>query len=604
MSLIDLHLLHNELLTKAKSWDFQDIVLPENFRVAYEQYLSEYAPSGYHSIVWTRHSAKIRTSSGKFIYATNYWFYIASELAKFAKVLNEYKALFLDAYKGKDSNGLKEIATSFREGDKAFESNKVLNALTDKEKGYFHVFMSEYSQWGGGKTIDRNDFYVSPILKSGNLLAETQAGVAEIAYQLANNEGLWEHLRDKVSISRPIKIEQINKSWSGETIRVPKSFILLAGLSGTGKTRFVKQQAERFRQDASNYCIVPVRPDWHEPSDLLGYISRLGSHGTEYIVTDFLVFLVAAWKDITLSIIGDEVHYKENGVPYWLCLDEMNLAPVEQYFADYLAIIETRYWKDGQYYCDALLSAGVFRQVADVAGLRVKLNLEGEDDNALWEHFLAKGIGIPPNLIVAGTVNMDETTHGFSRKVIDRAFTLDFGEFFPNNYQTYFEPKTQAKTLSFSVLSQVDTAMIAAYDANGIKSIEFLEAVNAVLKESPFELAYRALNELLIAVVCFGPRNAIELQAVWDDFLMTKVLPRIEGDSEKLQDRDDGSLLDKLVAVLSDQFNEMWDVDNARPDLLREDIEGKVLKIPCRSKKKINWMQGRLSSNGFTSFWP
>ena len=85
---------------------------------------------------------------------------------------------------------------------------------------------------------------------------------------------------------------------------------------------------------------------------------------------------------------------------------------------------------------------------------------------------------------------------------------------------------------------------------------------------------------------------------------MTKVLPRIEGDSEKLQDRDDGSLLDKLVAVLSDQFNEMWGVDNVRPDLLREDIAGKVLKISCRSKKKINWMQDRLSSNGFTSFWP
>ena len=86
------------------------------------------------------------------------------------------------------------------------------------------------------------------------------------------------------------------------TTSLPKPFILLSGLSGTGKTRFVKQQAKRFRKDHSNYCIVPVRPDWHEPSDLLGYISRLGNNGAEYIVTDFLVFIVAAWKEITESI--------------------------------------------------------------------------------------------------------------------------------------------------------------------------------------------------------------------------------------------------------------------------------------------------------------
>ncbi len=385
---------------------------------------------------------------------------------------------------------------------------------------------------------------------------------------------------------------------------LPKPFILLSGISGTGKTRFVKQQANRFRQDNSNYCIVPVHPDWHEPSDLLGYISRLGSHGAEYIVTDFLQFIVAAWKDITEGIHEGEIQYKDDYVPYWLCLDEMNLAPVEQYFADYLAIIETRNWENGQYHCDALLNTSIFNQVEKHTQLRTQLNLAGSENDALWEYFLTNGISIPPNLIVAGTVNMDETTHGFSRKVIDRAFTIDFGEFFPNDYQAYFEAQTRPKTLSFPTLSQVDITDIAEYDPNGGNSIAFLETLNSALKGTPFELAYRALNELLIAVVCFKPKSPPELQAVWDDFLMTKVLPRIEGDSEKLQDNGEHSLLNNLESILEKQLSEIWSETKHRPDLLREQIGGATINISCRSKKKLSWMKERLIANGFTSFWP
>ncbi len=390
-----------------------------------------------------------------------------------------------------------------------------------------------------------------------------------------------------------------------ENISVPKPFILLSGISGTGKTRFVKQQAKYSKEDETNYCLVPVRPDWHEPSDLLGYISRLGSNGAEYIVTDFLRFIVAAWKHIIKHIDGNELTFKDNAVPYWLCLDEMNLAPVEQYFADYLSIIETRYWEDGQYHCAPLFNASIFTQVADKSTLRSSLNLEGDENSNLWNYFLKQGISIPPNLIVAGTVNMDETTHGFSRKVIDRAFTLDFGEFFPNDYQHYFKPETRVKALSFPTLSQVNLELISkvSIDANANKSIAFLDAINTELKGTPFELAYRALNELLIAVVCFEPDNEIALQAVWDDFLMTKVLPRIEGDSEKLQDDGEQSLLNKLDSIISKQLSEIWDTE-ARPDLLREGIDGTTLYIPCRSKKKISWMKARLSDNGFTSFWP
>ncbi len=383
-------------------------------------------------------------------------------------------------------------------------------------------------------------------------------------------------------------------------ILLPKSFILLAGISGTGKSRFVREQASYFREDLSNYCLVPVRPDWHEPSDLLGYISRLGNKGARYVTTDFLRFIVAAWKNW--------IDNKDDTTPYWLCLDEMNLAPVEQYFADYLSIIETREWDEsGDYHCGALLTSDLFEQLDDegLHELKTSLGLTGRE--ALWEDFKKNGIALPPNLIVAGTVNMDETTHGFSRKVIDRAFTLDFGEFFPNNYQDYFQATSRPKRLGFPTFSRVSIDVIAnvSADADGTKSIAFLEAINSQLKGTPFELAYRALNELLIAVVCFAPENDGQLQAVWDDFLMTKVLPRIEGDSEKLQDDGETSLLYKLETMLAGQFANIWADGLTRPDLLRESCDKcEWLAIQCRSKKKLKWMQLRLTANGFTSFWP
>lgn len=139
-----------------------------------------------------------------------------------------------------------------------------------------------------------------------------------------------------------------------------KPFLLLAGISGTGKTRFVREQAQTSGQFTETYCLTSVRPDWHEPSDLLGYISRLNG-AAEYITTDVLQFIAKAWRGIADSGLTVEVQESEDQgkrlvvagerdeldkvLPYWLCLDEMNLAPVEQYFADYLSVLETREWR-------------------------------------------------------------------------------------------------------------------------------------------------------------------------------------------------------------------------------------------------------------------
>lgn len=413
--------------------------------------------------------------------------------------------------------------------------------------------------------------------------------------------------------NKPSKVISISSSNSDIEAIISKPFLLLAGISGTGKTRFIRKQAEKTGSIKDTYCLTSVRPDWHEPSDLLGYISRL-SGNTEYIVTDVLKFIVKAWiaiKEVGITLQGKEAigeHNQQQQVkPHWLCLDEMNLAPVEQYFADYLSVLETREWSwqgnDFTYQCDPLLKATVFDAV-DKGKLKSELGLDGHDD--LWSYFVANGIGIPFNLIVAGTVNMDETTHGFSRKVIDRALTFDFGEFFPNDFDAFFDATSESKALSYPVLTdgRNKAELSGTFDKNGALSVAFLKQVNVVLENTPFKLAYRALNELLLAVITQKPQNNIDLQSVWDDFLMCKVLPRIEGDIDKLTKSDgEQSILEQLSILLSQQLTDIW-LTSSRPDLFRKSLEGEsLIKIECRSRTKLEWMSNQLK-NGFTSFWP
>ena len=546
--------------------------------------------------------------------------------------------IFKDIYKDTD---LQQAATALRDGVSEQEKSKIENYFSSK--GYtnddlecFLSFVSDYKSWGGGKTIDRNDYYVSPLLQAGNLLAETQSAVAEIAKQLSENPTLKNSFKPIFTpkVQKSTEALLSNKSWGCSTLSKP--FLLLAGISGTGKTRFVREQAKTSGQFSETYCLTSVRPDWHEPSDLLGYISRLNG-AAEYITTDVLQFIAKAWRAIADSglsieiqdtedlgkrlVVAGERDALEQVLPYWLCLDEMNLAPVEQYFADYLSVLETREWcwtgDSFTYSSDALLKPATIKEVADSEKLRKELGFDSEEYDELWVDICQYGLGIPFNLMVAGTVNMDETTHGFSRKVIDRALSFDFGAFFPNDYDDFFTPTSCNKRLSYPVWSHASKADLAnTFDADGAKTVAFLSAVNAVLKNTPFELAFRALNELLLAVASCQPKDELTLKAVWDDFMMCKVLPRIEGDTDKLTTAEGKALLAELNTVLADQLAPIWsasatDEVNQRPDLYREKIvadgateEEKVLPIPCRSKAKLKWMSDRLASATFTSFWP
>ena len=318
-----------------------------------------------------------------------------------------------------------------------------------------------------------------------------------------------------------------------------KPFIILAGPSGTGKSRWVRQQAylthqptaaERLAGEAPpNYQLISVKPNWHDSSELLGYVTRLGmqpGQSARFVVTDFVRFLIRAWRN--------------PNIPHWLCLDEMNLAPVEQYFAEFLSVIETRRVHDGKVTTDAILSA----QLLSLLTTSVDWDLFCSDaglmgaDQSLIDDIRGSGLRIPRNLVVVGTVNMDETTHSFSRKVLDRAFVweMPIGNL-SSSWEPLGYPSAAAIWTPLSLTSGAEAVAVlgGASDARVTALLDWLTKFNIALADTPFEVSYRVRDELLLLAAARGVQPPADILRVLDDGLYAKVLPRIEGDAERVQ---------------------------------------------------------------------
>lgn len=363
-----------------------------------------------------------------------------------------------------------------------------------------------------------------------------------------------------------------------------KPFLLLAGISGTGKSRIVRELAracwdedstEYKAQKPKNFEMIQVKPNWHDSTELIGYVSRVS--GTPvYVIGDFLRFITQAWENLD--------------IPYFLCLDEMNLAPVEQYFAEFLSVIESRKSnEDGTITTDPILKKSTedwYRVLtAELTG----------GNETLRNRFWKEGITIPQNLIVMGTVNMDETTFSFSRKVLDRAMTIEMNEV--DLYAGLDSKYEHIGKLNSDMLIGTAVEGVDVYADNEEvcnKVLSYLQAVNDVLNGTPFKIAYRTRNEFLLYVVNNLPYNLDEkgnefsedeiIAIALDEITSMKILSRIEGDDTKIKH----SLLESLITTIEAQL------------LI---LTGEEKKIESISVAKLKEMKERLTLSGYTSFW-
>ena len=330
-----------------------------------------------------------------------------------------------------------------------------------------------------------------------------------------------------------------------------KPFAILAGASGTGKSRMVRKLAymtclnaqlqpdPKTKKPIENFCMVAVKPNWHDSTDLLGYRSAVSS-AHKYVSTDFVRFVLKA--------------HAFPDTPFFVCLDEMNLAPVEHYFAEFLSASETmREEADGEFVTDPIVGPGEFD--GDLANLDPSGYAVPSERKALIERI---GLYLPKNLFVVGTVNMDDSTSAFSRKVVDRAMTLvmddvNYADLQKTSKFDLFDRVGKDGKLEAEGVLLAEEQIAAFVKRRGFRPeslqsplVERLTALKEILHQTPLAIGYRFARE------CVQYRDAVRMLMAekdgvdydgfaLDHLILMKVLPRLVGNRD-----DHADLLNRL----------------------------------------------------------
>ena len=341
-----------------------------------------------------------------------------------------------------------------------------------------------------------------------------------------------------------------------------KPFVVLTGLSGSGKTKlaeaFVRWLCEK---DPKRWRIVPIGADWADSQKLLGFPNALDDN--RYVLPDTQV----------LQLLVDAGNDPDN--PYFLILDEMNLSVVERYFADFLSTMESSGAQFNLYDGD--------KRFADGAGAQE----------------VPPSLKFPKNLFVIGTMNVDETTHMFSPKVLDRAQVIEFRvtEKDMNDYldgdcvidlDKLHDPNGNGKGCQYA--KAFLTAAKAAFkpsDAAKTALRTFFPKLASISTEFGFRTASECIRFASIYVTAGGEENeAIDLA------IMHKLLPKVHGSRRKLAKSLEAlwslCLNDGEAETLSDFFKGSVDIKT-------------VCKYPI-SAEKITRLYNAAETNGFASY--
>ncbi len=282
------------------------------------------------------------------------------------------------------------------------------------------------------------------------------------------------------------------------TSLVTKPFVLLSGLSGSGKTKLAQSFAQWICEDETQYCIIPVGADWINREPLLGYVNALDD--SQYIVPEngALQLLIEANKE------------ENKNKPYFLILDEMNLSHVERYFADFLSVMES---KD-------------------------KFKLHSDKENK--KSGVPNELDWPKNLFVVGTVNIDETTYMFSPKVLDRANVIEFrvNDTEIKDFLTARKEITHITKMGATMgNSFVDIAKNNQNEGDfGKLNTELLDFFKELQKLGA-EFGYRTASEiqsLFSKIVLVNPNYSDKENEKIDIAIMQKLLPKLHGSRRKL----------------------------------------------------------------------
>lgn len=386
----------------------------------------------------------------------------------------------------------------------------------------------------------------------------------ELLRNLAGTNGKDGSLRAKGTLQELPRILSQDSASAGLRIDEPhfgfvaaallaKRFLILTGLSGSGKTKLAHAFAAWIAESEAQYRVVAVGADWTTNENLLGYQDALHPEIYRKPTNGALELMLRARDDAER--------------PYFLILDEMNLSHVERYFADMLSAIES-----GEPI--ALHSASEDLPGSDGDPVRVPPRLE-----------------LPRNLFVVGTVNVDETTYMFSPKVLDRANVIEFratsdqiGNFLDNPQRIRMDALA-GNGAGFGA------AFVAAASSDAPSLSKLPIEVHGNGQQCAADLKERlveAFNALAPIGAEFGFRTAFEISR----FIAFHAL--LTGPGWKFSDALDAQVYQKLMPKLHGSERRLGPVLRA--------LEAFCTTHHCSaSLEKIRRMQDRLK-DGFTSF--
>ena len=259
-----------------------------------------------------------------------------------------------------------------------------------------------------------------------------------------------------------------------------KHFVILSGLSGTGKTQLALKYARAVHGLTSNTVPdplifeCPVRPEWTDPTGLTGYFDVLTNR---YVVPTFLEAVLVATA------------HRES--PVFVILDEMNLARVEYYLSDVLSCMETQ---------GALQLHSNSVPLEGTTGASVRAELP-----------------LPPNLFIIGTINVDETTNPVSDKVLDRASVIDMSAVDVAGFLASLESRYPELQAARSVAEPI------------------LTEVHQLMQRQGLGFGYRLIEEFLRYHSFDAEHLKSPPDEVTDQLLVQKVLVKLRGAEKQRQ---------------------------------------------------------------------
>lgn len=340
-----------------------------------------------------------------------------------------------------------------------------------------------------------------------------------------------------------------------------KPFVILSGLSGSGKTKIAQSFAQWICESESQYKIVPVGADWTNREPLVGYPNGLKTD--EYITPDSGV----------IHLFLEATSEGNENKPFFLILDEMNLSHVERYFADFLSIMESRD--------------------------KIKL-YTGEQRISIDGKEIPQEIGWPKNVFIIGTVNIDETTYMFSPKVLDRANVIEF-RITEDEIKTYLAnpgvpdlTKLERQGISMAE-SFLSISKNEELEKNEDLTTELVLFFNQ-LKNVGAEFGYRSATEILQLVSKLKTLEpTLQDNHCLDIAIMQKLLPKLHGSRSKIV-----KILVALLALCVEDISNA-DFEKKYDDLYKNSFDGIKVKYPI-SFEKLTRMYKNVLENGFTSY--